>query len=42
MRRVYGQGIWATLFKYLLLGVAYFSALTATLLVLVAYTALTL
>jgi len=42
MRRVYGQGFWGTLFKYALLGVAYFSALTATFVILVTYTALTL
>jgi len=42
MRRVYEQGFWGTLFKYALLGVAYFSALTATFVILVAYTALTL
>ena len=42
MHRVYGQGFWATLVKYLLLGVAYFSALGATILALLAYTALTL
>jgi len=42
MRRVYEQGFWGTLFKYALLGVAYFSALAATFVILVAYTALTL
>lgn len=42
MRRVYGQGFLATLAKYVLLGVAYFSALTATLITVVVYTALTL
>ncbi len=42
MRRVYGQGFGVTLAKYVLLGAAYFSALAATFLVLLAYTALTL
>ncbi|MEJ2521367.1 MAG: DUF4286 family protein [Gammaproteobacteria bacterium] len=42
MRRVYGQSFAVTMTKYLLLGAAYFSALTATFLVLLAYTALTL
>ena len=42
MRRVYEQGFWGTLAKYALLGVAYFSALGATFVILVAYTALSL
>jgi len=42
MRHVYGQGFWGTLFKYTLLAVAYFTALGATFVILVAYTALTL
>jgi hypothetical protein len=42
MRKVYEQGFWATVFKYVLLGVAYFSALAATFVALLAYTALSL
>jgi hypothetical protein len=42
MRVVYGQGFFATLFKYVLLGLAYLLALLATFLGLVAYTAFTL
>jgi hypothetical protein len=42
MRVVYGQGFFATLFKYVLLGLAYLLALLATFLGLLAYTAFTL
>jgi hypothetical protein len=42
MRVVYGQGFWATSFKYILLALAYFLALLATFLGLVLYTAVTL
>lgn len=42
MRLVYGQGFWATSFKYILLGLAYLLALLATFLGLVLYTAMTL
>jgi hypothetical protein len=42
MRRVYGQGRLATSVKYVLLGIAYFASLTATLLGVLIYTALTL
>jgi hypothetical protein len=42
MRRVYGQGILATAFKYLLLGGAYLVALMFTLLGVILYTAVTL
>jgi hypothetical protein len=42
MRVVYGQGFWATSFKYVLLGIAYFIALVFTFLGLVLYTAVTL
>jgi hypothetical protein len=42
MRRVYGQGILATTFKYLLLGSAYFVALMFTLIGVILYTAVTL
>jgi hypothetical protein len=42
MRVVYGQGFFATLFKYVLLGLAYLLALLATFLGLVGYTAFTL
>lgn len=42
MGRVYGQGFFATLFKYVVLGVAYLAALVATFLGLVVYTAVTL
>lgn len=42
MRLVYGQGFWATSFKYVLLGLAYLVALLATFVGLVLYTAVTL
>jgi len=42
MRVVYGQGFLLTAFKYVLLGLAYFAALLATLLGVVIYTAVTL
>jgi hypothetical protein len=42
MRRVYGQGIVVTAFKYLLLGSAYLAALIVTLLGVILYTAVTL
>jgi len=42
MRVVYGQGFWATCFKYILLGLAYLLALLTTFLGLVLYTAVTL
>lgn len=42
MRLVYGQGFWATSFKYILLGLAYLLALLITFLGLVLYTAVTL
>lgn len=42
MRRVYGQGFWVTLFKYVLLTLSYFFCLVFTFLGLLAYTALTL
>lgn len=42
MRVVYGQGFLATAFKYVLLGLAYFVALIATLLGVLVYTAVTL
>jgi hypothetical protein len=42
MRVVYGQGFWATSFKYIVLGLAYLTALLTTFLGLVLYTAVTL
>lgn len=42
MRLVYEQGFWATLFKYVLLGLAYLFALLTTFLGLLLYTAVTL
>jgi hypothetical protein len=42
MRVVYGQGFWATSFKYVLLGLAYLLALVATLLGVILYTAVTM
>lgn len=42
MRLVYGQGFWATAFKYFVLGIAYVTALVITFLGLVLYTAVTL
>ena len=42
MRVVYGQGFWATSFKYILLGLAYMLSLIATFLGLLVYTAVTL
>ena len=40
MRRVYGQGVFFTLVKYLMLGIAYFVSLLATALVGVLFTLL--
>jgi hypothetical protein len=42
MRRVYGQGFFTTLFKYIFLTLSYFACLVVTFLGLLAYTALTL
>ncbi len=42
LRLVYGQGFWATAFKYILLGLAYLIALLATFLGVLLYTAVTL
>lgn len=42
MRKVYGQGFWATAFKYVSLGMAYFLALLITFMGLLVYTAATL
>jgi hypothetical protein len=42
LRRVYGQGFWLTLFKYVLMGLSYFMALVTTFVGLLFYTAITL
>jgi hypothetical protein len=42
MQRVYAQGFWATAFKYVSLGMAYFIALLITFMGLLVYTAVTL
>jgi hypothetical protein len=42
MRVVYGQGFWATSFKYIVLGLAYLTAMLTTFIGLVLYTAVTL
>ena len=42
LRRVYGQGFWLTLFKYILMGLSYLLALVTTFVGLLLYTAITL
>ena len=42
LRRVYGQGFWLTLFKYVLMGLSYLMALVTTFVGLLLYTAVTL
>jgi hypothetical protein len=42
LRRVYGQGFWLTLFKYVLMGLSYLFALVTTFVGLLLYTAVTL
>lgn len=42
LRRVYGQGFWLTLFKYVLMGLSYLFALVVTFVGLLLYTAVTL
>lgn len=42
LRRVYGQGFWLTLFKYVLMGLSYLMALVTTFFGLLLYTAVTL
>jgi len=42
LRRVYGQGFWLTLFKYVLMGLSYLMALVTTFIGLLLYTAVTL
>jgi len=42
LRRVYGQGFWLTLFKYVLMGLSYLFALLSTFVGLLLYTAITL
>ncbi len=42
LRRVYGQGFWLTLFKYVLMGLSYLVALVFTFVGLLLYTAITL
>lgn len=42
LRRVYGQGFWLTLFKYVLMGLSYLMALVTTFVGLLFYTAVTL
>lgn len=42
LRRVYGQGFWLTLFKYILMGLSYLLALVTTFVGLLFYTAVTL
>jgi len=42
LRRVYGQGFWLTLFKYILMGLSYLFALVVTFVGLLLYTAVTL
>ena len=42
LRRVYGQGFWLTLFKYVLMGLGYLMALLTTFIGLLLYTAVTL
>ncbi|NGP52567.1 DUF4286 family protein [Thioalkalivibrio sp. XN8] len=42
LRRVYGQGFWLTLFKYVLMGLSYLLALVTTFVGLLLYTAVTL